>query len=141
MVSLRILTIRVLTVAWTTTMVVCHPALRLSTHWERKWSLTTTSTHASCRASMTIPPVRPTGKAIATDNGCRLGTQAAGIVGTTMIPGIGTTRTTTATIAAGTDGTTPGIMATIVLGTTDITATMVRAGMVAMYVHLLIVAV
>ena len=67
--------------------------------------------------------------------------QAAGIAGTTMTLGTGTTRTTTATITAGMDGIAPGITV-IVPGTTDITATMARAGMVvAMCVHLLIAAV
>ena len=64
---------------------------------------------------------------------------AVGIVGTTMILGIGTTRTTTATIAAGMDGILLGITVTIVRGTMDITDIIAHVGMVATCVRLLIV--
>ena len=66
---------------------------------------------------------------------------AAGIVGTTMTLGIGTTRTTTATITAGMDGIAPGITVTIVRGTMDITDIIAHVGMVAMCAQRLIVAV
>ena len=98
----------------------------------------TISTHAGCRVSTTIRPVQPTGRAIATDAGCRRGITDITIPG--MIPGTilgimaATIMAITAIMAAITAGRIPGVMAGIA-ATTVPGVTMDGAHLIIMVAH------